>query len=116
MESNETFREKAKSKLYKNAAYCLEQILEAALHKTTAIRPLTFHLTNHPSKMHKTCLNASTLSGHWVSSRGPTKRDEQWVWREREREREAKESVRLVRFDNDDDLRVISAEEKNAAS
>ena len=30
--------------LHKNAACCFEQILEAV------VRPLTFHLTNHPSK------------------------------------------------------------------
>ena len=29
---------------------CFEQILKATSHKTTAVQPLTFHLTNHPSK------------------------------------------------------------------
>ena len=30
-----------------------EQFLEATLHKTAAIQPLTSHLTNHPSKTNK---------------------------------------------------------------
>ena len=37
-------------KLHKNAPYCFEQILETAPHKTTAVRPLTFNLTNHSSR------------------------------------------------------------------
>ena len=31
-----------------------EQILEATLHETTPVRPLTFHLKNYPSKTNKT--------------------------------------------------------------
>ena len=44
----------ARQELHKNAACCLEQILEATPHKTAAIRPSTSHLTNHPSKTNKT--------------------------------------------------------------
>ena len=33
----------------------VELILEAASSKTATVRPLTFHLTNHPSKTRKTC-------------------------------------------------------------
>ena len=32
-----------------------EQILEAAPHKTAAVRPYTSHLINYPSKLNKTC-------------------------------------------------------------
>ena len=34
---------------------CFEQILEAAAYQTAAVKPLTSHLTSHPSKMSKTC-------------------------------------------------------------
>ena len=39
--------EKARRELYKDAACCFEQILEAELYKTAAVWPLTSHLTNH---------------------------------------------------------------------
>ena len=39
---------KAWRKLHKNAASCIEQIQEATSHKTTAVRPPTIHLENHP--------------------------------------------------------------------
>ena len=52
---NETPGGKAKWKLHKYVVFSLEQILGAALLKTTAVRPLTFHLTNHPSKTSNTC-------------------------------------------------------------
>ena len=42
--------EKARWELHKNAAYSFEKFLEAAPHKTAAVRPLISHLTNHPSK------------------------------------------------------------------
>ena len=41
--------------LHKNAVRCLEQILKATHHKTTAVGPLNSHLTNHSSKTNKTC-------------------------------------------------------------
>ena len=47
--------EKARWELHKDVACCFEQILEAAAYKTAVVRPLTSHLTNHPSKMNKTC-------------------------------------------------------------
>ena len=46
---------KARWELHKNAAYCFELVLEAALRKTAPIRPLTSHHTNHPKMMYKTC-------------------------------------------------------------
>ena len=46
-------KEKATCKLHKDAVCCFEQILEVALNKT--VGPLTSYLTNHPSKMSKTC-------------------------------------------------------------
>ena len=52
--SNEMIGEKARWKLYQEAACYLEQILEAAPYKTAAVRPLTTYLTNHPSKTNKT--------------------------------------------------------------
>ena len=41
-------REKARKKLHKSVTSYLEQILEAAHHKTTAVQSLTSHLKNHP--------------------------------------------------------------------
>ena len=35
--------------LQKNAASDIEQVLEAALHKVAAVRPLTTHHENYPS-------------------------------------------------------------------
>ena len=55
-------REKARREQHKNAAYYFKPILEAAIYKTTAVQPLTSHLTNHPSKMSKTYC---TLLNHW---------------------------------------------------
>ena len=40
---------------YKDAVCCFEHSLEAALYEIAVVRPLTSHLTNHPSKMSKTC-------------------------------------------------------------
>ena len=45
----------ARRELNKNAACCFEEILEAALHKTAVVQPLTSHLINHPNEMSKTC-------------------------------------------------------------
>ena len=52
-DSNEMRREKATRKLDKNATCCFEQILEATLYKTAAVRPLTSYLTNDPNKKKK---------------------------------------------------------------
>ena len=52
--SKEMDEEKVRWELHKNAAYCFEQILEAAHYKIAAVRPLTSFLTNLPSKMGKT--------------------------------------------------------------
>ena len=34
----------------KNAKYCFELVLKAALHKTASVHVLASHLRNHPSK------------------------------------------------------------------
>ena len=49
MDTNKMYGEKAWWQLYKNAASCFEQVLEATLHKTTAARPPTTHHENYPS-------------------------------------------------------------------
>ena len=51
LDSNETLGEKAGWELLKEAACCLQQILEVAAYKTAAVQPLT----SHPSKMSKPC-------------------------------------------------------------
>ena len=40
---------------YVYAASNIEQVLEAALHKTAAIWPPTTHLENYPSQTNQTC-------------------------------------------------------------
>ena len=52
--SYETHKEKGRCGLSKDASCCLEQILEVAHYKIAAVRPLTSHLTSHPSKTSKT--------------------------------------------------------------
>ena len=54
MDFNEALGEKARWELYKDATCDFEQILEAAHHKTAAVRPLTSHLTSKLSKTNKT--------------------------------------------------------------
>ena len=44
------FGEKVRWPRHKNAPCCFKQILEAAHNKTSAVEPLTSHLTNHPDK------------------------------------------------------------------
>ena len=44
MDTDKPYREKAKKELHWNATSYIEKILEAALHETTAVRPLTYHL------------------------------------------------------------------------
>ena len=47
--------QKATYELRKDAEYSCEQILEAAPHKTAAVRPLSSNRTNHSSKTSKLC-------------------------------------------------------------
>ena len=47
--------EKARWELHKNSTCYFEQIPQATPHKIATIWPFTAHLTNHPSKMNKTC-------------------------------------------------------------
>ena len=49
MDANKTAGEKVRRQLHKNAASNIEQVLEAASHKTAAVRPLTTHHKNNPS-------------------------------------------------------------------
>ena len=49
MDANKTLRKKARWELLKNTTTYSEQILEATPHKTTAVRPFTPYLKNHPS-------------------------------------------------------------------
>ena len=51
----ETLGEKATWELHKDDGICFEQILKEAPNKTADLRPLTSHLTNHPSKTSQTC-------------------------------------------------------------
>ena len=44
-----TYREKARRQLHKNTTSNIEQVQEATLHKTAAIRPPTSHHENYPS-------------------------------------------------------------------
>ena len=43
------YGEKAWQQLHKNAESSIEQVLEAALHKAAAVRPLTTHHENYQS-------------------------------------------------------------------
>ena len=49
MDANKTYGEKARRQLLKNAANCIEQILEATPQKTAAVRPPTAHHEKYPS-------------------------------------------------------------------
>ena len=49
MDANKTYGEKAWRQLHKNAASNIEQVLEAAVHKAAAVRPLTTHHENYQS-------------------------------------------------------------------
>ena len=55
LDFNEMPGEKAKWELHKDAAFCFDQILEAALDKAPAVWPLTSHPQNHLNKISKTC-------------------------------------------------------------
>ena len=52
---NEIPGEKVRLDLQKDAARCFKQILDTTPCKTTAVWLLSSHLTNHASKMRKTC-------------------------------------------------------------
>ena len=56
MDTNKMHKEKTWGELHKNTVSCLQNILGTASHKTTVVRPLTFHLTNHSSKTNGTCM------------------------------------------------------------
>ena len=49
MEATETYEEKARQQLHKNAASNTELVPEAAFHKAAAVRPLTTHHEKYPS-------------------------------------------------------------------
>ena len=49
LDANKTAGEKARRKLYKNAASNFEQALEATPHKAPAVRPPTSHHENYQS-------------------------------------------------------------------
>ena len=55
MDTNETHSEKARFELHKDAACCLEQILEATLHNAAAVRLPVSYQTNHPIKTNVRC-------------------------------------------------------------
>ena len=55
LDLNETRGRNARWELHKDTVNCLEHILEVSLYKTAAVRPLTAHLTSHPSKINKSC-------------------------------------------------------------
>ena len=49
MNANKTDGEKAWRQLLKNAASCIERVLEAKHYKTAAVRPSTTQRENYPS-------------------------------------------------------------------
>ena len=49
MDANKTYGEKPWRQLHKNAASHIEQVLEAALRKAAAVRPLNTHHEKYPS-------------------------------------------------------------------
>ena len=49
LDTNQTYGEKARQQLHKNATSYIEQVVEATPHKTVAIRPSTTYHENHPS-------------------------------------------------------------------
>ena len=49
MNANKMYGEKVWRQLDKNDASNIERVLEATLHKTSAIRPPTIHHENYPS-------------------------------------------------------------------
>ena len=114
-------KEKARWELCDDAACCFK-ILKAATYKTTAVRSLTSYLTNHSSKMSKTCwpqlkkyrwihkqcspMNSST----WAHQCQPTNKNlylsalyRHWVLTRGLGKRESKESLLSEYLDNDDD-------------
>ena len=74
IEADKTHREKKTIRgLHKNATSYIEQIMEATLHETIAVRPLTFHLLYKSSKTNKTCrtLLEKKARTHVTFSKGP---------------------------------------------
>ena len=49
MDADKTYGEKAWRQLYKNAASCTEQVLEATPNKSAAVQLPTTHHENYPS-------------------------------------------------------------------
>ena len=49
MDANKTYEEKAWRRWDKNPVNCIEQVLEATLHKIATARPLTTHQENYQS-------------------------------------------------------------------
>ena len=107
--------------------HAVEKILESAPYKTATVQPLTSHLTNHPSKMSKTCWSLlkkyeqtcelQSLTHRHTSVGGPTKtyihqfcvetgccqKDlEQWLIVTNS-ERVSRESVLSIYFDDNDE-------------
>ena len=75
MDANKMHREKSRWELLSNARNYLEQILEGTSHKTTAVRPLTFHLKNHQNKKTNTCRTLLEMYGRsfvlpWTPTHG----------------------------------------------
>ena len=66
-----SWTQNAHMELHKNATCCFEQILEAAPHKTPALRPVTSLLTNHTnktSKIREAFLKKKERTHKWRSS------------------------------------------------
>ena len=70
-DANQTHREKATWELHKNATSYLEQFLKATHHETTAVRPHTSHLKNHPNTTNKTCRTLLEKQGRTHKCRSP---------------------------------------------
>ena len=128
MDADKINWEKARWKLHKNATNYIEQILEAIIHETTAVRPLTSYLKNHLSMISKTCGTLLQKQGQthkwhsfvepyaWTYQCWPTSKNlftvwtrdviwktcqEQWmIWTDGKRE--SRKSVLLSWLDNDE--------------
>ena len=55
MDADKMHCKKARWELHKNTMSYIKQFLEATLHETATVKPLTYHLLNHLSKTNKTC-------------------------------------------------------------
>ena len=75
LHSTETHEEKAWWELHKNDPSCCEKIQDAAPHQTVLVWSLTFHLTNHPSKLNKIYWNKHEIITDvflWIPTHGRT--------------------------------------------